>query len=149
MITQNGIAWLRIKTSTERLRYWQQISKQSGLSLSKWINNVLAQQTNIEEDNSHNQILPPWPPQASLIEQDKIRLRFWSRVSIKPEQDECWLWTGYTRKDGFGEFKPRPRYNKLAHKLAYEDRYGKIINQHLTHTCKQSNCCNPSHMVIM
>ena len=148
-MTTNNIAWLRVKTTTERFRLWQQIAKQSGISLSQWINNVLASQTNIEpEENQCHQILPPWPAQPSFIEKNKVRLRFWSRVCIKPDQDECWIWSGYTRKDGFGEFKPRPRYNKLAHKLAYEDKYG-VINNNLTHTCKQSNCCNPAHMVIM
>lgn len=135
----DDIAWIKIKTTTNKLLSWRKIAKQSGLSLPKWVENIL----------NNYQNLPPWPAKPSLIENDKVRLRFWSKVKITSNSSDCWFWTGYKRPNGFGEFKPSRKYKRNAHKLAYEDKNGIIeSHQYLTHTCGNPGCCNPGHIEI-
>lgn len=84
--------------------------------------------------------------------------RFWSKVERKGP-DECWPWTaGVMKKTGYGVFHPRKPETKLAHRLAYESRYGPIpVGMHVDHKCHNGQdcppgpcphrkCCNPAHL---
>ena len=78
--------------------------------------------------------------------------RFWSHVDRRGPA-ECWLWTAYTDKGGYGILTTGSRKNGTyhpgtkAHRVAYELING-IIPDGLTidHLCRNRMCVNPTHL---
>jgi hypothetical protein len=75
-----------------------------------------------------------------------ILFRFWSFVDRKSE-DECWLW----RKQGnrpYGNFSIGHR-NFSAHRFSYYIHNG-VFDENLLvrHTCDNSRCVNPKHLIL-
>lgn len=72
--------------------------------------------------------------------------RFWRNVRIGSPY-ECWPWTGYTNKDGYGEFHYR-RDMRGAHELALSFTTGEAKHPDLDtcHSCDNPPCCNPAHL---
>lgn len=69
--------------------------------------------------------------------------RFWGKVE---KTETCWLWTGALNNRGYGQVRRRPHLF-LAHRLAYEERYGAIPDGLvLDHLCRVTNCVNPEHL---
>lgn len=65
------------------------------------------------------------------------------------KSEDCWLWTGYIRKDGYGtiSFKCR-RY--AAHRVAYEIANGEIPEGlRVDHICHNPPCVNPDHLRLV
>ena len=73
--------------------------------------------------------------------------RFWSAVDRRGA-DECWPWTGYLHRYGYGERKFDGRMRK-AHQIAYLLTHGPIAEGLLVrHTCHYRACCNPAHLIL-
>ena len=72
--------------------------------------------------------------------------KFWSKVDRRGP-DECWLWQGgRTKRYGRVRFNGQTDY---AHRVAWAFRNGPVaepIPAQVRHTCKNSLCCNPSHL---
>ena len=60
---------------------------------------------------------------------------------------ECWLWTGYCNKLGYGQFKFEDKTWK-AHRLSYLLANGELPPSPLVvrHKCRSRNCVNPEHL---
>jgi len=78
--------------------------------------------------------------------------RFWEYVDKKGE-DECWEWTGCTKK-GYGTFWIRDVEYKNGGKMVPAHRYSyEIVNGSLSkgiplhHTCENKKCVNPKHVI--
>lgn len=75
---------------------------------------------------------------------------FWSMVRIGKE-DECWPWTRFTNRDGYGMFalinKHLKSRSQSAHRVAFMAS-GKTIPPEfmVCHTCDNPPCCNPGHL---
>ena len=68
---------------------------------------------------------------------------FWTKVEPEPNSG-CWLWMGYTNRDGYGTFSRR-----LAHRFAYELYRGPIpAGLTLDHLCRMRSCVNAAHLEI-
>jgi len=70
---------------------------------------------------------------------------FWAKVDRANNIEECWEWTGYTDRDGYGCLEQKGVHWR-AHRAAYELTVGPIPpGLHLLHSCDNPPCCNPHH----
>lgn len=77
-----------------------------------------------------------------------IRSRFCEKY-IPVTESGCWLWTGCTDKQGYGNFWHRHMMTK-AHRVAFELFRGPIQKgQSLDHLCRVVSCVNPDHLEIV
>jgi hypothetical protein len=76
--------------------------------------------------------------------------RFWSKVAVKPSNNECWLWQGAMNGSGYGNFR-MPEYGRVnfsAHRVAYLMTHGDFPPDGLVvrHKCDTPQCVNPYHL---
>jgi len=73
--------------------------------------------------------------------------RFMRHVNRPIDVNECWNWTGYISKSGYGRFKLNEKYD-IAHRAAYILWKGDIPPKMVVrHTCR-NKCVNPAHLQI-
>jgi hypothetical protein len=86
-------------------------------------------------------------PKGIYPRQD-IDERFWAKAepqdTIFPENG-CMLWTAGRLLNGYGKFCPTHKKTMLAHRWAYERRYGPVVLG-LDHLCRVRHCVNPDHL---
>jgi hypothetical protein len=70
--------------------------------------------------------------------------RFWRHVDKKSD-DECWPWTAFCDKDGYGKFRVG-NTSIGAHRFSYMTFIGPLNeDQKLLHKCNNPPCVNPNH----
>jgi hypothetical protein len=75
--------------------------------------------------------------------------RFWSKVKFPENIDDCWEWTAYKDRDGYGHFTIINNKVIRASRFAYEFYNGPIPNGLLVcHKCDNPPCCNPNHLFL-
>jgi len=92
---------------------------------------------------------------TKLIElTEKDILRFWSKVDVKGNLDECWEWESSKSKYGYGVFGINYK-TYYSHRIAYTLYYGQISKDDsgyktmlVCHTCDNPSCCNPHHLFL-
>lgn len=72
-------------------------------------------------------------------------LDFWTSFDKEPNT-ECWNWTGYLAKDGYGYFSFRGKWLR-AHRVSYILLHGGIPEGlELDHLCRNPACVYPNHL---
>lgn len=74
--------------------------------------------------------------------------RFWAKVD---KSGECWEWTGYKLKQGYGKYTAywsEGKQSTMAHRFAYEQTHGCRLapDIELDHMCFNKACVNPDHL---
>lgn len=78
--------------------------------------------------------------------------RFWNKVDIRKNKEECWNYTLYISPGGYAycRYSPyNPSSDAYAHRIAYMLSKGAIADGLQTqHTCNNRRCCNPNHLEL-
>ncbi|KKK87853.1 hypothetical protein LCGC14_2749060, partial [marine sediment metagenome] len=75
-----------------------------------------------------------------------------SRIAekIEPDPNDCWLWTAYRNRAGYGLTRQRPFRTRLAHRIVWLLLRGSIPDGlHLDHLCRVRACVNPNHLRVV
>lgn len=94
--------------------------------------------------NSHKEIHP------YLIGEPRERIiaRFWSLVD-RAGPDDCWLWRGSRKGNGYGRFKVVSYQMAHANRVAWVIANGRDPGELLVrHSCDNPPCCNPAHLLL-
>jgi hypothetical protein len=76
----------------------------------------------------------------------KDQRRFWAKVNVTDDVEDCWEWLSGRNKRGYGNFRLGSR-KVLSHRLAYEEIHGPIPEDKvIRHSCDHPSCCNPNHL---
>lgn len=87
-------------------------------------------------------------PLPTVFNPETIK-RFWNKVAITAQENLCWLWTGSTRRRGYGVFNFKRPLNLMATRVAYFLHY-KVdpLDKLVLHKCDNPKCCNPTHLFL-
>jgi hypothetical protein len=74
---------------------------------------------------------------------EPLEKKFWRYVE---KTSSCWMWKGYTDKDGYGTIK-NGHTTLRAHRVSFKIHHGQIDeNKLILHTCNNPSCVNPAHL---
>jgi hypothetical protein len=76
-----------------------------------------------------------------------VEEKFWFYVK-KGDNGECWEWTGFRDKDGYGKLRTG-KTNTAAHRISWQMHNRRVPKGKLVlHRCNNPSCVNPHHLYI-
>jgi hypothetical protein len=68
---------------------------------------------------------------------------------VRKELGACWLWTGFVKDNGYGQFGRGAFDGVYAHRFSYELHAGPVpAGLFVLHRCDVRNCVNPDHLFV-
>jgi hypothetical protein len=83
-------------------------------------------------------------PESRTVEE-----RFWAKVDASAGFGGCWIWQGYIKPNGYGQFNAgAATHHDYAHRFALTLKLGRPLGDgmYACHTCDNPICCNPAHL---
>lgn len=77
----------------------------------------------------------------------KFLARFWAKVLIPDDPNQCWLWQGATNSDGYGSVKVGAK-TVGSHRVSYGIARGDPGTLSVLHSCDCPPCVNPRHLFL-
>lgn len=78
--------------------------------------------------------------------------RFWEKVLVDEEEDECWFWVAAQNSQDYGVFAYTKRKLMLAHRIVWSIVYNEYempsSKMHVMHLCDNKQCVNPIHLKL-
>lgn len=89
-----------------------------------------------------------YPKHLPRVQDLETIRRFIEKIDKTPNNDGCWLWTGYISPKGYGQFWMSGRAH-WAHRVSFAI-FVEPIDPGMTpdHTCVCPACVNPHHLVL-
>lgn len=88
--------------------------------------------------------------EAESRERKLNHLKKMESKAVGPKVNECWLWTGWKNKQGYGDLDSTIKGTRRAHRVIYESVFGKIEDDRpLDHLCRNNSCINPFHLEVV
>lgn len=90
-----------------------------------------------------------WRTGSATVSRPRLHLpieqKFWLYVD-KNSDSECWNWTGFKDKDGYGKIRIG-NTNRGAHRISWALHFGDMPEGvSVLHNCNNPSCVNPSHL---
>lgn len=85
----------------------------------------------------------------ALLGDEKFLQRYWAKVDIGFDPDDCWVWTGALSSEGYGNFtvgKHTVRAHRVGWIIAYGDIPADLFLDHRVGLCRGRWCVNPHHL---
>lgn len=118
------------KDGFENIRDWQNWKRYQNIKNIEQVESIL------EENNVD-------------IKDTEVFYRFWDKVNIKDNKEECWNWTAGINYYGYGHFGLSHSVVIRSNRMAYMLTKGAISKDlNVLHTCNNTKCCNPNHLIL-
>lgn len=73
--------------------------------------------------------------------------RFWSKVKLSDDINECWEWQAGLHRQGYGKFSWKDKTTG-SHIMSWIIHHNNIPEFDVIHLCKNHKCVNPHHLVL-